>query len=196
MRILLYHKDFCKPEQDILERAAQRKHILKKTIWWDIFLFLMAGLGGTLLFLFSPALMKIPALYAVVPVRNSIWETLKIMYFPTVLTALIRYLCTGNLQKGILTTYAEGLGLTMGIFITVHYLITGILGTEYFIADMLLFYISVSILVRYLRIHADRQKKSSLPGVIFILLLTGCFFYFTFYPPALGLFAEISLLPQ
>jgi len=196
MRILLYHKDFCKPEQDILERAAQRKHMLKKTIWWDVFLFCMTAVGGTLLFLFSPALMKIPACYILIPVRNSVWENLKIIYFPAVLTALIRYFCTGNLQKGILTTYAEGLALSMGFLITMHYLITGILGTEYFIADMLLFYISVSILVRYLRIHADRQKKSSLSGVIFILLLTGCFFYFTFYPPVLGLFAEISLLPQ
>ena len=196
MRILLYHKNFCKPEQDILERAAQRKHMLKKTVWWDVFLFLMTSLGGTLLFLFSPVLMKIPVVCAFVPVQNSVWENLKIIYTPSVLTVLIRYFCTGNLQKGILTTYAEGVILTMGIFLTAHYLITGILGTEYFLADIVIFYTCSIILVRYLRTHADRQKKSSLSGFLFILLLTGCFLYFTFYPPVLGIFAEISLSLQ
>ncbi len=196
MRVLLYHKDFCKPEQDILERAAQRKHMLKKTIWWDVLLFLLAGAGGTLVFLFSPVLMKIPVLCALIPVRNSIWENLKLLYFPSVLTALLRYLCTGNLQKGILTTYAEGTAMSMGLFLMIHYLIAGIIGAEYFPADMLLFYTCIIFLVRYLRTHADRQKKSSLSGMIFFLLLTGCFIYFTFNPPVLGIFTEISLLLQ
>ncbi|GEM_PF-1338314 len=196
MKILLYHKDFCKPEQDILERAAQRKHMLKKTVWWDVLLFLLTGIGGTLLFLFSPALMRIPGLSFCIPVRSSVWENLKLIYMPSVLTGLLRYLFTGDLQKGILTTYARGILLTMGLCLTLHYLIMGILGKEYFPADMLLFYGSVIFLLWYLRTHADRQKKSSLPGFLLIFLLTGCFIYFTCNPPALGLFAEISLLPQ
>ena len=196
MKILLYHKDFCKPEQDILERAAHKEHLLRKTLCWDILLFLMTGIGGSLLFLFSPSLMRIPVICALVPVRNSVWENLKILYMPAVLTGLIRYLWTGSLQKGILTTYAQGISMTLLIFMMMHYLCTGILGTECFRADMLLFYACVMFLTWYLRTHADRQKKSSLSGFLFLFLLTGCFIYFTFNPPAIGLFAEISLSVQ
>ncbi len=196
MKILLYHKDFCKPEENILERAAKKEHMFRKTVWWDVLLFMLTGIGGTLLFLFSPVLMRIPVFCMFVPVRNSVWEALKLLYMPSVLTGLLRWFCTGNLQKGILTTYAEGISLTLAGFLTLHYLYTGILGTEYFRADMLCFYACVIFLVWYLRTRADRQKKSSLPGILVIFLLTGCFIYFTFNPPALGLFAEISLLQQ
>ena len=92
MKILMYHKNLCHSEQDILDRATQKKHMLRKTIYWDILLFLLAGIGGTLLFLYSPVLMKIPVFYAFVPVRNSIWENLKLLYMPAVLTGMIRYL--------------------------------------------------------------------------------------------------------
>ncbi len=196
MKILLYHKDFCKPEETILERAARKEHLFRKTVWWEVLLFVLTGIGGTLLFLFSPVLMRIPVLCIFVPVRNSIWESLKLLYMPSVLTGLLRWFFTGNLQKGILTTYAEGICLTLTGFVTLHYLCTGILGREYFKADMLFFYACVIFLIWYLRIRADRQKKSSLPGVFVIFLLTGCFIYFTCNPPALGLFAEISLLLQ
>ena len=193
MKILLYHKNLCHPEQDILDRAAQRKHMLKKTIYWDILLFVMTGIGGALLFLFSPVLMRIPAICGFVPVRNSVWEVLKIVFMPAFLTGMLRYLCTGNLQKGILTTYAQGTAFTLMLFITLHYLYTGITGTEYLMMDMLIFYLSVIFLVWYIRSHASGQKKSSLSGFLFFILMTGCFIYFTFSPPAIGLFTEISL---
>ncbi len=196
MKILMYHKNLCHSEQDILDRATQKKHMLRKTIYWDILLFLLAGIGGTLLFLYSPVLMKIPVFYAFVPVRNSIWENLKLLYMPAVLTGMIRYLFTGELQKGILTTYAQGISLTMLLFLTGHYFFTGIAGREFFPADMLIFYFCVIFLVWYLRTQADRQKKSSLYGFLWLILLTGCFFYFTFHPPVMGLFEEISLQQQ
>ena len=197
MKILFYHKHLQPPEQDILERAAQRKHMLKKTIWWDIALFFVTGIGGTLLFLFSPMLMRIPMMGAIVPIKNSIWENLKLFFVPAVLIGLIRWLCTGNLQKGIVTTYMQSLLLTMGIFITGHYLCTGIAGQEYFRADMLLYYSCVILLVWDIRVHADRQKKSSLPGFVILILMAVCFIYFTYHmPPDIGLFRDIILLQQ
>ena len=196
MKILLYHKNLCHAEQNILDRAAKKQHLLKKTIFWDIFLFLLTSIGGTLLFLFSPVLMRIPAICAFVPVRNSVWEVLKILFIPACFTGIFRYLWTGDLQKGILTTYAESTALTLGLFMTLHYLCMGILGKEYFKADMLISYLCVIFLTVYLRSRADRQKKSSLSGFLFFVLMTGCFIYFTFNPPAIGLFQEINLLPQ
>lgn len=206
MKILLYHKNLSSsqsnprhpgdqnPEQIILERASQRKHMLKKTVLWDVLLLFLTGIGSMLVWMFSPVLSQIPALHVLTPIRTSVWENLKLLYFPAFFLGLLRYLCMGNLQKGILTTYAGGIVLAMSSFMAGHYITAGILGNTYFIADVIFFYLSISILVWYLRTHADRQKKNSLPGFFMLLLLTGCFIYFTFrIPEQIGLFQEIIL---
>ncbi|MDE6729907.1 MAG: hypothetical protein K2J71_03930, partial [Oscillospiraceae bacterium] len=199
---LVYHKNLSASpknsgqDQDhtILERAAQRKHMLKKTILWDILLLFLIGIGSTLIWMFSPVLSQIPALHVLTPIRTSVWENLKLLYFPAFFVGLLRYLCMGNLQKGILTTYAEALLLAMSLFTAGHYIIAGILGKFYLLADVIFFYLSMMLLVWYLRTHADRQKKNSLPGFFMLLLLTGCFIYFTFrIPEQIGLFQEITL---
>ena len=192
MKILVYHKNFGSSEEAILDRAAQRKHMLRKTIFWDIALFLLTAIGGTLLFLFSPVLIRIPMIGVFVPIRNSMWENLKLLFIPAGFLGLLRYAFTGNLQKGIMTTYMQAILLTASIFLTGHYLGTGILGTECFLFDMLLFYFCALFLTWHIRTHADRQKKSSLPGFLIFMLLAGWFIYFTYHmPPDIGLFRDI-----
>lgn len=196
MKILLYHKNLSvnRQEQNILERAAQRKHMLKKTILWDILLLFLIGISSMLIWIFSPVLAQIPMLRIFIPIRMSAWEHLKLLYYPTFFTALTRYLLMGNLQKGILTTYAEGILLAMSILTAGHYIIAGILGKLFLLTDVVFFYLSMMILIWYLRTHADRQKKNSLPGFLTLLFLTGCFIYFTFQIPGeIGLFQEITL---
>lgn len=197
MKILLYHKNLHSGEQDILERATQRKHMLKKTILWDILLFILTGIGSMLVWIFSPVLSQIPMLAVLIPVRASAWEHLKLLYFPAFFIAMIRYLFMGNLQKGILTTYAQGILLAMCIMTAGHYITAGILGKLFFITDVIFFYFSMLILIWYLRTHADRQKKSSLSGFLILFLMTACFLYFTYHMPSeLGLFQEIILQSQ
>ncbi|MBD5142399.1 MAG: hypothetical protein K2K06_04945 [Oscillospiraceae bacterium] len=197
MKILLYHKNLHSVEKNILERASQRKHMLKKTMIWDILLFILIGIGSTLIWIFSPVLAQIPMLSMFIPVRMSIWEHLKLLYFPTFFIAFARYLFMGNLQKGILTTYAQGVLLAMSVMTAGHYIITGILGKLFIFTDIIFFYFSMLILIWYLRTHADRQKKSSLSGFLILFLITVCFFYFTYHMPLeLGIFQEIILQSQ
>ncbi|MDE7093407.1 MAG: hypothetical protein K2O52_00690 [Oscillospiraceae bacterium] len=197
MKILLYHKNLHSVEKNILERASKRKHMLKKTIIWDILLFIFISIGSMLIWIFSPVLAQIPGLSIFIPVRVSTWEHLKLLYFPTFFIAFARYLFMGNLQKGILTTYAQSILLAMSIFTAGHYIISGILGKLFFITDIIFLYFSMFILIWYLRTHADKQKKSSLSGFLILFLITVCFFYFTYHIPSeLGIFQEIILQSQ
>lgn len=194
MQVLFYHRK-QKPadhESGILDRAAQRKHQLKKLVLWDALLFIVIGVLGPLLHFSSPLFPYIPLLQFIAPINESIWEHLKLLYFPAVLVGVTRRLMTGRLHHGILTTFAEGILLAMLLTITLYYTYSGVLGTFLLWVDIAVFYISDLILTIYVHTRSSRQKKSSLPGLLILLLLAGCFFYFTLYPPDLGIFRDIS----
>lgn len=189
MRVLLYHRSIPhRTETPLLDRAAQRQHLLKKTILWDAALVLLLSILGPVVHLYAPLLCRIPVLSVLVPINESVWEHLKLIFVPTVVLACIRYIWTGDLQKGILTTYSSGLWRTFLLMVCGYYSITGILGRMSLWADITLFYVCVIFLTIYIRRNAGAQKKSSLPGALFLLLLTGCFIWFTYHPSGIGLF--------
>ncbi len=188
MQVIFYHGKQRNDETGVLNRAMHKKHQLKKLVLWDIFLFVAVGVLGPVLHFASP----IPLLHFIAPINESIWEHLKLLYYPAVLVALVRRLTTGKLQHGILTTFAEGILLSMLLIIILFYTYSGIIGTFYLWADVLIFYLSDLVLTLYVHIRSSRQKKSSLPGLLILLLLAGCFFCFTLNPPDLGIFRDIS----
>lgn len=193
MKMICYRKPHCSDrDAALLDRAAQRKHLLKKTILWDILLFAAVGILGPLLHFANDVFPGVPILQVIAPTNESIWEHLKLLFFPAVPVAVLRRLCTGRLQHGILTTFAEGLVLSMLLLIAAFYSYSGILGTHDLRIDIALFYLSDLVLTIYTHKRASGQKKSSLPGLVILLLIAGCFFCFTFNPPMIGLFADLS----
>jgi hypothetical protein len=72
--------------------------------------------------------------------------------------------------------------------VAVFYTYSGILGSNDLRADIAIFYLSAAFLTCFVRYKADGQRKSSLPGLLILLALTGCFLFFTYFPPTLGLF--------
>ncbi len=193
MKMICYRKPLCTgQEAALLDRAAQRKHLLKKTILWDILLFAVVGILGPLLHFANDIFLAVPVLQVIAPVNESIWEHLKLLFFPAVLVAIIRRFSMGKLQHGILTTFAEGIVLSMLLLVVAFYSYSGILGTHDLRVDIALFYLSDLVLTVYIHKRASRQKKSSLLGLVILLLFAGCFFCFTYNPPMIGLFADIS----
>lgn len=191
MRMICYRKPFCS-EQDteILDRASHKKHLLRKLLLWDVLLFAFLGITGPLLH--DAAELPIPLIRFVTPVNESIWEHLKLLFFPALLVSIIRRLVTGKLQHGILMTFAEGLLLSMLLMVTVFYTYSGVIGSNSLIADIALFYLCSLFLTIYVHRRSGKQKKSSLSGLFILILLAGCFFYFTLYPPNLAIFTDMQ----
>ncbi len=179
-------------EQKIVSRAAHKQHLEQKTILWDIALFFTVGLLGIMLHIAGLWTARIPLLAWAAPINESIWEHLKLLFWPAVLVGLLRRLCNGRLQHGILTTFAEGILLAMVLTVVGFYTYSGIWGQHNFWADISLFFLSDLLLTWYVRKFAERQKKSSLPGLCIMLLLAGCFIWFSYAPPELGIFADLS----
>lgn len=179
-------------EEQIISRAAHKKHMEKKTVVWDIALFFTVSILGVLLHIAGMWFSSIPILAWIAPINESIWEHLKLLLWPACLIALLRKVCTGQLQRGLLTTFAEGILLSMMLTVVGFYTYSGIWGQHSFWADISLFFLSALILTWYVKNRADRQKKSSLPGLIIILLLAGCFIWFSYDPPEIGIFMDLS----
>lgn len=197
MHIVYYHPErpaLSQEETNVLDRAAHKQHMRKKTLLWDIAALLLTSIAGPLLH--TSILAHIPALMWLVPVNESVWEHGKLLFYPLLLTGMVRRLFTGKLQHGILTTFAGGILLGLFVMTGGYYLYSGILGWHFLTADIALFYIALLVSLLFIRKTADRQKKNSLPGMLILLLLAGCFVYFTYYPPEIGLFLDFSQAPQ
>lgn len=128
------------------------------------------------------------------PVNESIWEHMKLLFFPMLLYSLFmvhrlkeKYPCTiSSLCLGILT----GTALIPVLF----YAYTSLLGRDFFILDIGTFIVSVlfAFWISY-RLTLSCKVK---PYTAFLCILTGilffCFIRFTYHPPALAIFAEPS----
>ncbi len=125
-----------------------------------------------------------------VPVNESTWEHMKLIFFPMLLYS---FYMNRKLQKSFPCTcsslMAGILGGTASIPI-IFYTYTGILGYHTLVLDILTFVASVLIafittyrLAKSCKAHKYRFFLSGS-----IILLTLCFFIFTYNPPDIGLF--------
>ena len=191
MRMICYRKPLCSAQDtEILDRASHKMHLTRKLLLWDVLLFALLGIAGPLLH--DAAELPIPLIRFIAPINESIWEHLKLLFFPAAFIGILRRLVTGRLQHGILTTFAEGIVLSMLLMVTAFYTYSGVIGSISLVVDIALFYLCCLFLTIYVHRRSGRQKKSSLSGLFILLLLAGCFFYFTLYPPDLAIFRDFS----
>ena len=125
-----------------------------------------------------------------VPVNESTWEHMKLVYFPMLLVTLV----AGKLlEKQYPCIYdAMFLGTFAGLFMipVLFYTYSGILGFDVDWINIAVYIISilVSYLVVYLVISDGKQRNSKLIRYIYYAFLLA-FMVFTVYPPGIGLFA-------
>lgn len=126
------------------------------------------------------------------PVNESVWEHLKLLYFPFLFVSIWEYL---SLRPAVLHFfYCRYLGVIFGMLFTisVFYTYSGILGRNFLVLDILLFYSSVIVsfgISEYFteRSHTSRETDSAF--VISLWVITAFFFFvFTCFPPDLPLF--------
>ncbi len=188
MKIITYHAGREPSATDSMQRAAQRGKRRLHGWKWDLMRFAFLGIAGPLLHRFAPVLIRFPVLPGLVPVNESIWEHLKLLFFPALLFCIAERCIRGPLYRGLLTTCAQALLSAMGLMIAGFYTYAGVLGCHTLSLDILLYYLCALFLTLRMRARASTQKKSSLPGLLMLLLMTGCFFYLTYHPMPLGIF--------
>jgi hypothetical protein len=126
-------------------------------------------------------------------VNESVWEHLKLGFWPAVVFALIEFKYLKKSTNNFLFAKTIGIYLIPIIIMAVFYSYTAILGESILVIDILSFIIAVIVgqLVSY-RLLTGKTLPYNLDRVslIALILLGIAFVIFTFYPPPLPMFQD------
>lgn len=132
-----------------------------------------------------------PVVALFTPVNESIWEHIKLLFFPMLLYSFYLYYRFGRQYPDILCRLFTGL-LIGCLFIPVSfYTYTGILGHDVAAIDIAIFYFSVLLsfwIASQLTFHTNNPICCNVITGLLVFLLIILFFIFTWYPPDIFLF--------
>lgn len=126
-------------------------------------------------------------------VNESTWEHLKLVFFPMLITTILGYFIFSKDFKNYLCAKTQGILFAMSFTVIFFYTYTGIIGTNFAILDIGSFFVAV-ILGQF---HAYKIIKNGIScnnkiSFIILIILLFCFVTFTFYPPEIGLFEDVT----
>lgn len=149
----------------------------------------VAAVGGTALhFLYEVVPNPLIALFS--PVNESVWEHLKLLYWPMLIAAFALSPLAEeklNLWSGFLTAL-----IAMPIFLTGLYYLLGALCIRGLWVDITLYYITMAggfLLAWY--VSSRRRLTRAAPWLLMVVILYGAFLIlFTFAAPDCGIFRD------
>ncbi len=173
------------------ERRFSMEKRIKPYTKWGMLLVIFFGFFLHFLYELTGKLMWV-ALFS--PINESVWEHMKLAFFPLLVYFLYEMLCIRKQFPSL--SSASAWGILTGTFAVpvIFYTYTGILGFHLLALDIL-----TLLLGLFLGFYGQQKKMNSNsflpPGKGFlswglVILMCLCFFLFTFWPPALPLFTE------
>lgn len=161
---------------------------------WQLAAFIFTAIVGTLLHFLFDWSGQFPLVGAVSAVNESVWEHMKLLFFPMLIAALV--------QRPVLSVQRSNfwcvklLGITVGLLLIpmLYYTYTGALGIHLTWLDISIFYIAAAaayLLETHLLLPERRRPCSfALPALVLIILLSFTFLLLTFFPPHLPIFQD------
>ena len=128
------------------------------------------------------------------PVNESVWEHIKLFFFPTLICYLVLCFLKRKNTPCIIYAFPKAIFLGTVLIPVLFYTYSGILGFNVSFLDISTFYISVllSFIYLYKTTVAVKNLDYSLFQNITLLVLAFLFMSFSYNPPDLGIF-EIPL---
>ena len=124
-------------------------------------------------------------------INESIWEHLKLIFYPMLLSSIIGYFVLGKDIENYWCSRVIGI-LSAIIFVVIFfYTYTGVLGKMIDAINILSFFIAVGIgeYVTYRNMLKEKTCNKNLPFYIIVTLIF-YFTLFTFAPPQIGIFKD------
>ena len=165
----------------VYEGKINNKKILSWEMWGILFIFLV---GAFFHFIFELSGENL-AVGLFGAVNESIWEQIKIGFWPAFIWALIEFFIWGKKTKNFI--FAKGLSFVLiGLLITGIYYASVSLGIENLAVDISNFFISILIaqVISYrLMLVQKNQVVLSIIGGILIIASIAAFSLLSYYPP-------------
>ena len=115
------------------------------------------------------------------PINESVWEHLKLLFFPMLVTLIIGYFYEG---ENYICSKTLGIILSMIFIVIAFYTYTGIIGTNIDFINIALFFIAVLLgqYISYKNIISNKACNVKI-AIILLVIISLLFIYFTFNPP-------------
>ncbi len=160
---------------------------------WQLWGFLFTSLLGTILhFLFDlSGGSAVTALFSAV--NESIWEHMKLIFYPMLIFAFIEYRVWGRGVPGFWGVKLCGIVLALVLIPALYYTYTGILGFSVDIVNILIFYITAALVFALETRLMKSGKALPIPApmaVVVLCVIAAIFTLFTFRPPQIALFRD------
>lgn len=126
------------------------------------------------------------------PVNESMWEHLKLLFFPFLLFTIILYFVIKENSQNILFANAYSITIGMLLAIILQYTVTGALGISSLTVELttlVLCNMATYILCGYF-IKNNKYSINNSYGFIFFIILFLLFLVFSFRPPRIPLFQD------
>ena len=156
--------------------------------------FLFTAIAGTLLHFTYDAFPDFPLTAVVSSVNESVWEHMKLLYFPMLAAALTQRIVFGARRQDFWCI--KLLGILTGLFLipALYYLYAGALGIHLTWFDISIFYIAAAA-VYLLETHLFMNEpqfacRFSRAAMLLCIALAFVFLYFTYFPPQLPIFRD------
>ncbi|NVM35892.1 MAG: hypothetical protein HWN81_09870 [Candidatus Lokiarchaeota archaeon] len=164
-----------------------------KILQWEVIGIIFVIILGTLFHFLFEWLYSWPPIGAITAVNESVWEHLKLPYWPLIIFSFIEYNYIKTDIKNFIIGKASAALISIGTILIVFYSYTAILGIEILIIDILSFFIGVIIgqLVSYKIITLKKlQKWINVVSWIIVIGLGLSLILFTYLPPHLPIFQD------
>lgn len=167
---------------------------MKKGIpYWQVVGFVFTAVVGTLLHFFFAWTGGNLTAALISAVNESIWEHLKLLYYPMLVFALAEWVYWGKNVEGFWGIKLLGILLGLGLIVVVYYTYTGVLGVSadwfnvaiFFLAAGAAFWMETKLFQRNFRCPVGSGLS-----LILIALIAIAFAVFTFLPPHIPLFQD------
>jgi len=126
--------------------------------------------------------------------NESVWEHLKLLFWPMFFFSIIEYVTYGKKHPGFVPAKVFSILLGMALIIIIFYTYAGIIGEDYLIVDIATFIFAVitAYCYSYRTIASGKygEKKYQIIGWILMIVLIVGFIIFTFSPPEINLFLD------
>ena len=127
-------------------------------------------------------------------VNESVWEHLKLVFYPMAIFAIIEFFFVNKIDNNYIEAKVIGIFVAMSFIVVSFFTYTGIIGSNIFIIDILIFIISIiigeGVALKLMQREDESTVKTRTLAIIIFMFLLICFIVCTYIPPEVNLFRD------
>ncbi|MBR6509094.1 MAG: hypothetical protein IKT38_00620 [Clostridia bacterium] len=160
----------------------------------NILAFFIIGALGTLGHFIYDLSGNMMLLGLVFPINESVWEHLKLVFFPSLIYFFIEYMLISKKAENYIPASISSIFKAMAFIVISFYTLNGIFGKVPDFINIIIYYVSVILMLvcRNRSIEYSKQYSNITRLLLYFLtvVFTALFFIFSFIPPNLNIFKD------